>query len=444
MVVTLTTSPIATSPAGGTERRAHPAGRGEQMACEWHDDLTMTAFDTLLTLARTSFGIRRSGVGGRMSPSQMFEPDVRDAHEHRQTALKSEARAESLNGLRDGRLDRSSVEARRTLQANQSSEVHPRLISGRLGPGEALTGAGKEPAWPEGLKPHDHAGASRVDRTLARSDPSASSAADAKGHPRAAVWPASVEAPPASAASPSATRGATAGLHPVGPSTPSFAQDPAQHIARLLGAGRAGDVESVRAPSTASEAANPHTSSAQGKTRARPHTAQQGQADSSPQSTSRAAAKGDPAARSPFDQLIRSIRLSAGARHSSARMRLHPPELGCLRVDLRIVGERIEIDVRTETASARDLIHERAAQLTAALERHGIHVDRFDVTNDWPGGEQAAAEEKNHDSEVRGHDGRDDPATRRNAPSEDNGTSTTPDVEAQWEAVGETRLDIRV
>ncbi|GAG27273.1 unnamed protein product, partial [marine sediment metagenome] len=42
-------------------------------------------------------------------------------------------------------------------------------------------------------------------------------------------------------------------------------------------------------------------------------------------------------------------------------MRLHPPELGCLRVDLRIVGERIEIDVRTETASARDLIHERAA-----------------------------------------------------------------------------------
>ena len=444
MVVTFTTSPIATSPTGGTERRAGPGERSEQMACEWHDDLTMAAFDTFLTLARTSFGIRRGGVGGRMSPSQMFEPDVRDAHEHRQTALKSEARVENPNGLRDGRLDRSSVEARRTLQANQSNEIHPRLISGRLGPGEALTGAGKGPAWPEGLRPHDRPGASRVDMTLARSDPSASSSADAKVHPRAAVWPASAEAPPASTASPSLIRGATAGLHPISPSTQSFAQDAAQQIARLLGAGRAGDVESIRATSTASEAANPHTSSAHGKTHARSRTAQQGQAGSSPQSASRAAAKGDPAERSPFDQLIRSIRLSAGARHSSARMRLHPPELGCLRVDLRIVGERIEIDVRTETASARDLIHERAAQLTAALERHGIYVDRFDVTTDWPGGEQAAAEQEDHDSEVSGHYGRDDPATGRHAPSEDSGTSTAPDVEPQWEAVGETRLDIRV
>ena len=38
--------------------------------------------------------------------------------------------------------------------------------------------------------------------------------------------------------------------------------------------------------------------------------------------------------------------------------------------------------MRTETAAARDLVAARAAELTAALQQHGINVERFDVTAD--------------------------------------------------------------
>ncbi len=80
----------------------------------------------------------------------------------------------------------------------------------------------------------------------------------------------------------------------------------------------------------------------------------------------------------PFARLVRSIRI--GERISSARLQLHPPELGRMRVDVRLTGDQLALDVRTETQAARDLVAQRAGELKLALEQHGIWVHRFDVT----------------------------------------------------------------
>ena len=39
--------------------------------------------------------------------------------------------------------------------------------------------------------------------------------------------------------------------------------------------------------------------------------------------------------------------------------------------------------MRTETEAAQTLLHERASQLTTALQQHGIVVEQFEVSADW-------------------------------------------------------------
>jgi len=61
-------------------------------------------------------------------------------------------------------------------------------------------------------------------------------------------------------------------------------------------------------------------------------------------------------------------------------MHLEPPELGRVRVDVRILAGQAEIQVRTETAEAAHLVSGRADELKSALEHHGIAVERLEVT----------------------------------------------------------------
>jgi hypothetical protein len=80
-----------------------------------------------------------------------------------------------------------------------------------------------------------------------------------------------------------------------------------------------------------------------------------------------------------FDELVKSLRLQPAGNLSSARLRLQPPELGHLRVDVRVLGDRVRIDVQTETDAARDLLSRRAEQLKTGLENQGIRLERLEV-----------------------------------------------------------------
>ena len=64
------------------------------------------------------------------------------------------------------------------------------------------------------------------------------------------------------------------------------------------------------------------------------------------------AEKTDESRSSMFARLVRSIRLQGGPYASSARIELDPPELGRMRIDVRVAGDEVRIGVRTESSAA--------------------------------------------------------------------------------------------
>jgi flagellar hook-length control protein FliK len=124
-------------------------------------------------------------------------------------------------------------------------------------------------------------------------------------------------------------------------------------------------------------------------------------------------------------------------------MQLHPPELGRMQVELRVTDRRIELDIRTETASARDLVADRGERLVAALHQHGIEVDRFDVTADAEGSGRDALQE-NQDGHVSTGQGGSDMAEPDQVPLSGTGEPDDFDAEITSTVVAEQRLDVRV
>lgn len=83
-----------------------------------------------------------------------------------------------------------------------------------------------------------------------------------------------------------------------------------------------------------------------------------------------------------FDDLIRAIRVRAEEKSTSARLQLQPPRLGYMEVDVRLEGDQLRIEVRTETDEARRRVHEQSMQLKSALESSGIDVQQINVSVD--------------------------------------------------------------
>lgn len=91
-----------------------------------------------------------------------------------------------------------------------------------------------------------------------------------------------------------------------------------------------------------------------------------------------------PESDSPQDQanLARVVRGMQGALHQqggSVTLRLTPPELGTVRIELAIMQGSVTARFHTETESVRQLLTEQLAQLRTGLERQGLHVERLAV-----------------------------------------------------------------
>jgi len=86
--------------------------------------------------------------------------------------------------------------------------------------------------------------------------------------------------------------------------------------------------------------------------------------------------------RTEFDRLVRMMRLRPGMERSSARIHLNPPELGRILVDVRVDGDALHLDIRTETDEAKAVLLTRVQQLRAALEQTGLQVEQFQISKD--------------------------------------------------------------
>jgi len=79
------------------------------------------------------------------------------------------------------------------------------------------------------------------------------------------------------------------------------------------------------------------------------------------------------------EHVVRVVRASVGRGQWQAQIRLHPPELGRIRLDVNVRQDVLNMRIVAETAEARELISARVDQLRESLQQHGITVDRIDV-----------------------------------------------------------------
>ncbi|MFK7789747.1 MAG: flagellar hook-length control protein FliK, partial [Phycisphaeraceae bacterium] len=66
-------------------------------------------------------------------------------------------------------------------------------------------------------------------------------------------------------------------------------------------------------------------------------------------------------------------------RGGAVTMRLTPPEMGTVRIQMQITGTNISATFHAESASAQTLLTNQLAQLRSSLESKGMSVDRLSV-----------------------------------------------------------------
>jgi flagellar hook-length control protein FliK len=78
------------------------------------------------------------------------------------------------------------------------------------------------------------------------------------------------------------------------------------------------------------------------------------------------------------DRVARALPTAEG-RGGTLRLRLSPPELGALRLEVKVLNGALTARVEAETPLARSLLLDSLPVLRERLEDQGVRVDQFDV-----------------------------------------------------------------
>lgn len=144
-----------------------------------------------------------------------------------------------------------------------------------------------------------------------------------------------------------------------------------------------------------------------------------------------------------FARLIRTLKMQAAGKSSSAVIRLDPPELGRVRINVRMEDDTLSVRVEAATQKGRELLQSRVQDLLDSLAEHNIKVDRLDVVavedgRGWSGsaehhaGASPMQEFNRSGGDERRSDRRSDPDTDSQSEGE------------ELAAALDARLDIRV
>ncbi len=431
-------SPVATDVA--SRRSVGPSVRADREQDETTDvGVTAVAFESLLTVARISAGTERSGRAERSFASQIFEPAEPASGGDRRQSVE-QANASGVDGV--DRLDRTSVDARRT-----ASEERGGASADKTAP-ERLTLATDRRSTEPTEQRQPVARSTVLDRnTLDEGFRNTTTKTSTKTDLRPAFEPTSnaksspvvagLEAPSRASASAAAT-----GAPRVAASSNATGKTLAGQVGRVLSTPPANGPTGNAVASPSSPRNMPDANSKKGT----PTQTQPGR-DSGTSGGGRAG-EASAAESSPFDELVRSIRLQQTANGSSARLTLDPPDLGKIQVDVRLRNNRMTISVRTESSIAKTLMVERASVLTKSLEEQGIHVDQLDVTTELVADESYDAADGGQGDATAMHDQASafspKPTRAAAALMAEPEHAATPIVDAVMEVASETRLDIRI
>ena len=113
----------------------------------------------------------------------------------------------------------------------------------------------------------------------------------------------------------------------------------------------------------------------------------------------------DPTAQTNVSRIARGLATALAQRGGSVTLRLTPPDLGTLRINLQINGARVSAGFQIESEAARTLLTQQIGQLRTSLENAGLSVERLSVqsmTSSSPSGLQHQGGQSATDGRSRG------------------------------------------
>jgi len=87
----------------------------------------------------------------------------------------------------------------------------------------------------------------------------------------------------------------------------------------------------------------------------------------------------DPSRAESIEKLARVLRSQLGTRNSTMTLRLDPPELGSLRVEVRMQDQTLTLKIQADTQAGQNALHSRLDTLRQALEQQGVRVEQMTV-----------------------------------------------------------------
>ncbi len=83
-----------------------------------------------------------------------------------------------------------------------------------------------------------------------------------------------------------------------------------------------------------------------------------------------------------FDQVVTHLSGSVNGETGRMVLRLQPAELGSLRLELKIEGDRVQAHLHAQTHQVQEVLERNLPQLRSALAEQGLKVDQFQVNVD--------------------------------------------------------------
>ncbi len=83
-----------------------------------------------------------------------------------------------------------------------------------------------------------------------------------------------------------------------------------------------------------------------------------------------------------FDQVVTHISGSANGETGRMVVRLNPAELGSLKLDLQVEGDKIRANIHAQSQQVQEVIERSLPQLRNALAEQGLKIDQFQVNVD--------------------------------------------------------------
>ncbi len=83
-----------------------------------------------------------------------------------------------------------------------------------------------------------------------------------------------------------------------------------------------------------------------------------------------------------FDQVVTQISGSVNGESGRMVLRLQPAELGSLRLELKIEGDRVQAHLHAQTHQVQEVLERNLPQLRSALAEQGLKIDQFLVNVD--------------------------------------------------------------